>query len=262
MLRITQSANRGAVTLRIQGRLDGRSLTELERVVTAVPPRHLHLDLRDLRFVDATAAGALERLRGAGASLRNASALVEEQLKQAGSAALDLARAESRARAIAESLLVTARRLLGDGDEAAEVVRGVLQDAAASSADGGTSQDRLRALTRRAAVARLRVRTAPTGRRSELDPGPRFDAGGYYASPQPLCAGLSGALGSQAAAEVRDRVRDLPEEHRLALVLHDVEGLGLAEVGALLDLTAEQVGARLHRARTALCALSSAPALG
>ena len=59
-----------------------------------------------------------------------------------------------------------------------------------------------------------------------------------------------------ARAEIRDRVRSaiarLPESYRTVLMLRDIEGIHLEEMGRLLGVGLSTVKARLHRARHAL----------
>jgi RNA polymerase sigma-70 factor (ECF subfamily) len=51
---------------------------------------------------------------------------------------------------------------------------------------------------------------------------------------------------------VRDAISQLPEIHRIVLVLRDIEELSTEETARLLGVTANVVKARLHRARQAL----------
>ncbi len=56
----------------------------------------------------------------------------------------------------------------------------------------------------------------------------------------------------QLAAHVRAAVEALPDRFREELVLADYQGLSMAEIGDLLDLTVPNVKTRLHRARLAV----------
>ena len=49
-----------------------------------------------------------------------------------------------------------------------------------------------------------------------------------------------------------ERVRALPDEARVPLVLRDVEGWAYEEVAAVLDLSVSAVKSRVHRARLQL----------
>ena len=48
---------------------------------------------------------------------------------------------------------------------------------------------------------------------------------------------------------VRGYLDDLPDEHRIAILLHDVEGLTNPEIAAMLGTSVANVKIRLHRAR-------------
>ncbi|MFQ5828830.1 MAG: RNA polymerase sigma factor [Candidatus Methylomirabilia bacterium] len=80
---------------------------------------------------------------------------------------------------------------------------------------------------------------------------PVFDEDGRHAQP---VVDWSGQLDDPAAAaEVRAAIEQslgrLPEEYRIVIVLHDVEGLPNDEVAAALGLSLAAVKSRVHRAR-------------
>lgn len=50
-------------------------------------------------------------------------------------------------------------------------------------------------------------------------------------------------------ARVREVLRDLPEHHRLALVLREFEGLSHREIGRIMEMSTVQVKALIHRAK-------------
>lgn len=54
---------------------------------------------------------------------------------------------------------------------------------------------------------------------------------------------------AEARAELEQAVRDLPEKLRTVFVLRELEGLSTEATAAALDLSAEAVKTRLHRAR-------------
>jgi RNA polymerase sigma-70 factor, ECF subfamily len=60
------------------------------------------------------------------------------------------------------------------------------------------------------------------------------------------------AAGREALAFLTERVRRLPDEARVPLVLRDVEGWAYDEVAAVLDLSVSAVKSRVHRARLQL----------
>jgi RNA polymerase sigma-70 factor, ECF subfamily len=57
---------------------------------------------------------------------------------------------------------------------------------------------------------------------------------------------------AERAAEVRKAVASLPEDLRTPLLLFEYEGLGHAEIGAVLNCSAKAVESRLYRARARL----------
>lgn len=65
-------------------------------------------------------------------------------------------------------------------------------------------------------------------------------------------APLERLLSSEAEKRIQQAIASLPEEQRVVLVLKDLEGLSLAEIGKTLDLSLPAVKSRLHRARLAL----------
>ena len=57
----------------------------------------------------------------------------------------------------------------------------------------------------------------------------------------------------QGKAAVRAAIAGLPEAHRTVLVMRDIEEMSTEDVARLLNVTANAVKIRLHRARQALC---------
>ncbi len=51
---------------------------------------------------------------------------------------------------------------------------------------------------------------------------------------------------------IREIIQMLPETHRSVIVLSELEGLGDAEIAAILEITLPAAKIRLHRARTRL----------
>lgn len=60
------------------------------------------------------------------------------------------------------------------------------------------------------------------------------------------------AMGTRLEAAIADELTQLDPEHRLLIVLRDVEGLPYDEVARVTGLAIGTVKSRLHRARTAL----------
>ncbi|MFQ5899173.1 MAG: RNA polymerase sigma factor [Candidatus Methylomirabilia bacterium] len=146
-----------------------------------------------------------------------------------------------------------ARRLLADEGEAEEVTQDVLLTVVRKiqtfKGEAAFSSWIYR-ISVNAAYQRLRSRRA----RAEVSLEsflPVFDQEGRHAHP---VADWSSQLEDPAVtAEVRAAIeqsfRRLPEEYRIATLLHDVEGLPNQEVAAALGLTVAAVKSRVHRAR-------------
>ncbi len=84
MLRITPLAtNSGEFCLRLEGRLIGPWVEELERAVAASssPPGELQLDLSRVQFVDASGLELLQSLQNRGVVLQRVTPFIEELLR-------------------------------------------------------------------------------------------------------------------------------------------------------------------------------------
>ena len=86
---------------------------------------------------------------------------------------------------------------------------------------------------------------------------PRFADDGHHEEPVVTWAESGGdALEvEQTRALVRAGIDELPERHRLVLVMRDIDGLSTREVADLLGSTENAVKLRLHRARQALAVI-------
>ncbi len=88
MLRITVMAEDSSnVTLRLEGRLAGNWVTELQREcgLWNMDCRKLILDFSEVTFIDGAGARLLHRLRGEGVEIKNVSGLVWELIQNHGS---------------------------------------------------------------------------------------------------------------------------------------------------------------------------------
>ena len=56
----------------------------------------------------------------------------------------------------------------------------------------------------------------------------------------------------EVRAQVREAIDKLPDNHRITLVLRDIEGYSTKETAKMMETTEENVKVRLHRARLAL----------
>jgi len=83
---------------------------------------------------------------------------------------------------------------------------------------------------------------------------PVFDEEGRLAEPvADWSAQLEDpAVAAEARAAIERAIGRLPEESRLVILLHDVEGLPNEEVAQILGLTVAAAKSRLHRARLVL----------
>ncbi len=149
-----------------------------------------------------------------------------------------------------------ARRLLDDPRDAEEITQDVLLivvrkihtfkgEAAFSSW--------LYRIAVNAAYQRLRARGSR--REVSLEPFlPVFDEGGRLVEPvgdwSPQLE--DPAVAAEVRAAIERAIARLPEDHRLVIVLRDVEGLPNEEVAELLGLSVAAVKSRLHRARLVL----------
>jgi len=153
-------------------------------------------------------------------------------------------------------MLSTARRILGNDEEAREAV----QEAFISAYRARTQFDAaaristwLHRIVVNAALNRLRTRR----RRPEEsldDLQPQFQPNGHYAEqfaawtePADVTLGRK-----ETAALVRHTIDELPESFRTVLLLRDIEGLSTDETAQVLNISANAVKLRLHRARMAL----------
>ncbi|WP_428268662.1 sigma-70 family RNA polymerase sigma factor [Haliangium sp.] len=150
-----------------------------------------------------------------------------------------------------------ARRIVGTDVDAQDVV----QDAflrAFQSLERFRGDARLSTWLHRIVVntALMRVRSrASKGETESLDHLlPSYYEDGHRIAPLPAWAESADTLLQKR--EVRELVRrsieQLPETHRLVLVLRDIEGLDGKETAEMLEISEGAVKTRLHRARQAL----------
>lgn len=170
---------------------------------------------------------------------------------------------ETLVRATSPRLLAVARRMLGNEEDACDVLQDGLLAAYRARAEfrgGAKLATWLHRIVVNAALMKLRSRR----RRPEAsleDLLPHFDATGCH-----MAANLTALpdaervlVGRERLEEIRWAVAQLPESHRQVFVLRDVEDLDTAEVAALLGVSDGVVKTRLHRARQALRTLLAQP---
>ena len=157
-------------------------------------------------------------------------------------------------------LLAVARRFLRDEEEARDAVQECFLSAYRSIDrfdQGSRLSTWLHRIVINACLMRLRSR-----RRKPEEPIeellPRFQADGHQVNhPTPEWEGSADTLlaRSETRAIVREAIDRLPDSYRAVLLLRDIEELSTEEAARLLDITANAVKIRLHRARQALRAL-------
>jgi RNA polymerase sigma-70 factor (ECF subfamily) len=166
---------------------------------------------------------------------------------------------EELVRTYSPRLLIVARRIAGNDEDARDVV----QDAFLSAFRGLQrfhGDSRLSTWLHRIVVngALMKLRTRRRKPEESIEPLlPAFLSDGHYA--EKFSAWSERADLALSRAETRDLVRrridELPESFRTVLLLRDIEGMNTEETAELLETTANAVKIRLHRARQALRAL-------
>lgn len=159
------------------------------------------------------------------------------------------------------ALRATARRYLRSEDDAFDVLQdGLLCASKSIGKFKGDSQlsTWLHRIVINCALMHLRTQK----RRSEIQGVqidellPRFDPAGNWMDGESRCKPAQVYLEVfETRAMVRRCIEQLPDPHRLVLILRDIDELDTEEVASLLGLTGNNVKVRLHRARQALKAL-------
>ena len=163
---------------------------------------------------------------------------------------------ETMVRQYAGRMLATARRLLGNEQDANDAVQQAFISVFRSIA-GFNGEAKLSTWLHRivvnAALAQMRYRR----RRPELsidDLLPRFDEEGQWAGDLVARSEARETLtdGRETQELVRRCIDRLPEVYRSVLILRDIEDLDSAEAAEMLAITPNAAKIRLHRARQAL----------
>lgn len=170
----------------------------------------------------------------------------------------DEAAFESLVRTQSGKLLSVARRLLRNEEDAEDALQEGFAAAfrALPTFRGGCQVSTwLHRIVVNAALMKLRTRR----RQAETaidDLLPTFLADGHHAVPVRNWSAAEHAVSVQETqARVRAAIDRLPESYRTVLMLRDIEELDTNAVAVMLDLTANAVKIRLHRARQALSTL-------
>ena len=181
---------------------------------------------------------------------------MDEAALVAGLKAGDERAFETLIRTYGGRLLATARRILGNDEDAREAVHeGFISAYRARAQFQATAKlsTWLHRIVVNAALQKLRVRK----RRAEDaidDLLPRFLPNGDHTERFVAWteAPDDAVERHEIQAVVRQAIDQLPESYRTVLLLRDIEGLSTEESAAALQTTANAVKIRLHRARLAL----------
>jgi RNA polymerase sigma-70 factor (ECF subfamily) len=166
---------------------------------------------------------------------------------------------ETCVRAYCNQMLIAARRILHNEDDANDAV----QDAFLSAFKGigkfkGESQlgTWLHRIVVNAALGRLRTRQRRPEKSIE-DLLPHFGEGEHQIDPPAPWKPVSetSVLRQESCELVRHCINQLPESYRTVLMLRDIEGLDTEETAQMLGVSSVVVKTRLHRARQALRSL-------
>jgi RNA polymerase sigma-70 factor (ECF subfamily) len=163
---------------------------------------------------------------------------------------------EQLVRAYSPRLLAVARRIVGNDEEA----RDVIQDAFLSafrSLRRFHGDARLSTWLHRIVVngALMKLRTRKRKPEESIEPLlPAFLADGHYAEQFSSWTGDAEQSLSREETKtlIREHIDQLPESFRTVLLLRDIEGFDTEETARLLETTPNAVKIRLHRARQAL----------
>jgi RNA polymerase sigma-70 factor (ECF subfamily) len=153
-------------------------------------------------------------------------------------------------------LLIVARRILGNEEDASDAVQDAFLSAFKSMSQfKGHSRlgTWLHRIVVNAALGRLRKRQRHPEKSIE-DLLPHFGEGEHQLDPPvPWRVTPETILqGEETRTLVQRCIGQLPETYRIVLLLRDIEGLATEETAQVLDTSTAVVKTRLHRARQAL----------
>jgi RNA polymerase sigma-70 factor (ECF subfamily) len=166
---------------------------------------------------------------------------------------------EALVRTFGARMLSVARRIVGNDEDARDVVQSAYLSAfRAIGAFEGSAQlsTWLHRIVVNTALMRLRSRRRKPEESIEALL-PAFKADGHFVerfSPDSLAADRL-LERKETRRIVRDAIDQLPEAYRTVLILRDIEEMSTKDVAAALEITASAVKVRLHRARQALFTL-------
>jgi len=166
---------------------------------------------------------------------------------------------ESVVRQYAGRLLPIGRRVLGDQALAEDALQETFMKVLEKINDyeeRGTFSGWLRRIMLNQSLMKLRARKRKE-EQSIDDLLPEFDGNNcrieepwtVLKTPEEICGS------AEASALVQSKISELPETHRIVLLLRDIEELTTAETAEILEISESAVKVRLHRARSALKSL-------
>jgi RNA polymerase sigma-70 factor, ECF subfamily len=165
---------------------------------------------------------------------------------------------EELVRTYSPRLLGLARRIVGNDEDARDVIQDALLSAF-RSIDRFQGNARLGTWLHRIVVntALMKLRRRRRKPEESIEPLlPAFQSDGHFAEQFSVWTASEGADVALSRTETRELVRrlidQLPDSFRTVLLLRDIEGLDTEETARLLDTTPNAVKIRLHRARQAL----------
>jgi len=167
----------------------------------------------------------------------------------------DAAAFETMVRLYAGRMLAVARRLVGNEEEAHDVVQDALLSAfrAIRKFEGHSRVSTwLHRITVNTALMKLRTRRRKP--EESIEPLlPSFQEDGHHAIRFSEWEGADQVLErDEVRKTVRQAIEELPDAYRTVLLLRDIEELSTEETAQALDITPNTVKTRLHRARQAL----------
>lgn len=273
MLRISEiPTDDGAVALQVEGRLIGATFQTLETAADEMRRRQptLVLDLSAVAYADQAGVDLLRGLQAQGAQLQRCSPFLDRLLdeRRAGAPHSDedelierLRKGDDGAyeqivRLHGPRMLATAKRMLGNEDDAQDIV----QEAFVSAFNGVNhfhGQSRLSTWLHRIVVNAALMRMRSRRRRPENsieDLLPRFVEDGHFEeSPRRWNTPPDELVESEGMrVAVRACIDRLPESYRSVLLARDIEELDTEEAAGALGISPNAVRVRLHRARQAL----------
>ncbi len=168
---------------------------------------------------------------------------------------------EALVRTHGPKLLGLARRILGNERDAEDCLQdGLLRARAGIEAFEGRAalSTWLYRIVANSALMMLRSRK----RRAELPIDgllPAFDRFGHRIATRAAVNPEDLVLRRESVALVREALDQLPDIHRVVLLLRDFEALSMQEIADLLEITVTATKLRLHRARAALKGMIEKP---